>query len=88
MAAPPAWRCVVQPVVRAVTGGAVRKVGTGIQRNCHCAGTSILAKVLLDERPASLAMGPDLCGSWRRTAALCDGGVAGTNQRGRAPRIG
>eukprot|EP00965_Chrysotila_dentata_P093309 3082460-Pleurochrysis_carterae.AAC.1 len=34
------------------------RLGAGIQRNC--AGAAILDKALLDERPASLAMGPDL----------------------------
>ena len=61
------------------------RFGAGMQRNC--AGAAILAEVVLHERPASLAMGPDLCCSWRRTAD-CHGGAEGTYQRGRAPRIG
>eukprot|EP00965_Chrysotila_dentata_P032991 1098898-Pleurochrysis_carterae.AAC.1 len=61
MAAPPAWRCVGRLAsgacgqIEALCG----RFGAGMQR--ACAGAAICFKVLLDERPVSLAMGPDLC---------------------------
>eukprot|EP00965_Chrysotila_dentata_P257132 6212777-Pleurochrysis_carterae.AAC.4 len=41
----------------------------------------LCVKVLLDERAASLAMGPDFCCPWRRTAD-CHVRAEGTYQRG------